>query len=247
MSLLEIETSARRVVMEIMKHKTIDQKEIDQLVPEVTQRAPQQAVAALALQLTGLSMEFARVERVPRYADGRYESDVEHSYMLSIVATELAHLLYPDLLNPSLVHEYGSVHDLPELKTNDTATFDISDDDLSAKERAEEAAIEEIASRLPPYLAKRFRDYHAQIDLESRFVRAVDKLLPVTVDILGDGITMLTKDYNVSNVDQLHEIHLRLCERIGRQYATFPEIVAAHALLVELFEEEVSLYLPASA
>ncbi|MDB5162082.1 MAG: hypothetical protein JWM52_590 [Candidatus Saccharibacteria bacterium] len=247
MSLLEIARTIRRVVMEIPNLKTIDQKEINQLVPKVTQRMPQQSVAALALELAGLSMEFARIERVPRYSDGRYESDVEHSYMLSMVGSELAYLLYPDLLDPSLVHEYGSVHDLVELKTKDTATFNISDDDLCAKETAEAAAREEVASRLPPYLAKRFRDYESQIDLESRFVKAVDKLLPVLVDILGDGITMLTKDYNVSTIDQLHEIHVRLCERIGRQYATFPDIVSAHALLTELFEEEATMYLPASA
>jgi hypothetical protein len=46
--------------------------------------------ANIALSLGKVAMEFARVRRVPRYGDGERESDVEHSYMLALIAPELA-------------------------------------------------------------------------------------------------------------------------------------------------------------
>ncbi|MFY9228130.1 MAG: HD domain-containing protein [Candidatus Microsaccharimonas sp.] len=199
-----------------------------------------QRVAATALHLAGVSMEFARVERVPRYADSRHESDVEHSFMLSMIASELAVALYPQL-DPGLVHQYGGVHDLIELITDDVATFSISAEELAAKEKAEHDALAGLVASLPPYTGRLLMAYEAQADKESRFVRAVDKLMPVLVDILGDGITMLKVDYGVHDSDALLQSHIALHARIRAKYGEFPEIVDAQALLFELFEEEAEL------
>ncbi|MEO6109615.1 MAG: HD domain-containing protein [Candidatus Saccharimonadales bacterium] len=222
------------------KHKEIfiDQIELTELVSPEVQKEPQQHIAAIALTLAGVAMDFARVERVPRYADSLRESDVEHSYMLSLIASELAYTLYPATLDTGLVAQYAGVHDLIELKTADVGTFNISAEDLARKEQLEHDALDELIETLPPYTGALVRAYESQQSLESRFVRAVDKLMPVLVDILGDGVRIMVEDFNVESAATLLEDHLKLNARLREKYEEFPEIIDAHALLCELFELE---------
>lgn len=50
-------------------------------------------LAAVAIWASQLTQDFSAVQRIPRYADGRRENDVEHSYMLALAAPEMAHML----------------------------------------------------------------------------------------------------------------------------------------------------------
>ena len=185
-------------------------------------------------------MRFARVERVPRYDDRTRESDVEHSFMLALVANELAYTLYPTELDRGLVLEYTLVHDLIEIKTGDTATFKIDADSLLEKEAAEHAALESLLAELPPRTRDMLYNYEQQKDKESRFVRAVDKLLPVIVDILGPGRRVMNEDYNVHSNAELASAHDALRTRMSERFGEFPQIVADHSLLCELFEIDFS-------
>lgn len=194
--------------------------------------------ASILLELGGLAMQFARVERTPRYDEKTRESDVEHSYMLALVATELAHSLYPASLDTGLVSEYAIVHDLIEIKTGDVATFQISNVDLVQKEKIEHEALESLLAELPPQTRSTLYNYEQQADPESRFVRAIDKLLPVVVDILGAGRKVMNEDYFVHSSTQLGTAHDGLGKRMAERFGEFPQVVADHALLCELFEIE---------
>jgi len=194
--------------------------------------------ASVILELGGLAMRFARVDRTPRYEDGERETDVEHSFMLGLVAPELAHMLYPASLDANLVGAYASVHDLIEVKTGDVATFQLSDEDLQQKELIEQAALESLLAELPPRTRKLLYDYEQQRDLESRFTRAVDKNLPIVVDILGSGRRVMNEDYGVHTATELGQAHDGLRSRMQQRFSEFPQIVADHALLCELFEME---------
>lgn len=213
-------------------------KNVELLASTVDRERGQSFVASEALRLAGISMDFSRVERKPRYADGRRESDVEHSFMLSLVASELAESLYPGLLDVGLVHQYGGVHDLIELRTDDVATFNLSAEELAKKEQNEHAELEGLLEYLPPHTSQMLRRYEAQQDLESRFVRAVDKLLPVLVDILGDGRRVMQEDYGVTDSDKLSADHAKLHARIAERFSEFPDLVSAHRLLCDMFELE---------
>lgn len=82
--------------------------------------------------------------------------------------------------------------------------------------------------------------YESQSDPESRFVRAVDKLLPLVVDILGDGQRVLREDFNIHDLPSLERSHQLLTARIDARFgAEFPDIALAHAMLSELFEVEM--------
>lgn len=221
-------------MQEKLIHK-IDLNEVPDGTPEI---GTYPTSASVILELGGLAMRFARIERVPRYDETHRESDVEHSYMLALVASELAYMLYPGTLNPGLVSEYAIVHDLIEIKTGDVATFQIDTVDLLQKEQTEHAALESLLDELPPRTRTILYDYEQQADLESRFVRAIDKLLPIVVDVLGAGRTVMNEDYTVHSSAELGAAHDRLRMRMAERFSEFPQILSDHSLLCELFEME---------
>ena len=172
-----------------------------------------------ALALGTLAMQFARVERIPRYDTYSRENDAEHSFMLSLVATELAEEYFPNL-DSGLVSKFGTVHDLVEIETGDVATFDISEADLQLKQEAEHQALGRLLTRLPARTAKLLETYEEQELPEARFVRFIDKLLPIIVDIAGPGRKVMEEDYNVHSPEQLLLSDAILRER---QHRMFPE------------------------
>ncbi len=203
---------------------------------QISNRERTRTIARLSLDLGQIAMSFARIDRVPRYHDGERESDAEHSYMLGLVAPELAHALRPEL-DRGLITQFAIVHDLVELKTGDVATFLFSENDQLGKEQTEAAALQSLLAELPTYTRQLLARYELQVDAEARFVRYVDKLLPIVVDILGEGERVMRQDYGITSLEALQaaqrQLHQRLVEKFGNE---FPELDLAHELLCELFE-----------
>lgn len=198
--------------------------------------------AKVALHLGYMSMAFARVERVPRYDETSRENDAEHSFMLSLVASELAGSYFSNL-DPGLVAQFATVHDLVELETEDVATFTIDDATLAAKTAAEHSALDRVAQSLPAYTRQLFLRYEEQVEPEARFVRLVDKILPVIVDIAGPGRKVMEEDYSVTTVNQLTDTHDTLRQRFADM---FPEkeldfLHNVRNLLCQHFEHQFAL------
>ena len=192
--------------------------------------------ARRTLELGKACMYFSRVERVPRYADGERENDAEHSFMLSLVAPEIAAALKLPL-DTGLVSQYACVHDLIELKSGDIPTFLFTENEQLQKELDEQAALRELQHELPPHTAAMLMRYETQSDTEARFVRYVDKLLPIVVDIIGAGKKVMREDYQVASVEELRRCHADLHQRLVQRFGgEFPELDIAHQLLSELFE-----------
>jgi 5'-deoxynucleotidase YfbR-like HD superfamily hydrolase len=199
----------------------------------------EEEAAQTAYHLGVLAMRFARVERVPRYDEHSRENDAEHSFMLSLVATELAATYYSEL-DVGLVAQYSTVHDLIELETGDVATFALDDTALAAKESAEHTKIETICGKLPPYTRRLLVRYELQLDPEARFVRLVDKSLPLISDIAGPGRKVMEEDYGIYTAEQLDANEDRFSARLRER---FPEkelefIHAVRDLLAERFSAE---------
>lgn len=199
-------------------------------------------IAADCLTLGDAAMRFARVERVPRYDCYSRENDAEHSFMLALVAGEIAAQYYPGF-DTGLVYQFSIVHDLVELKTDDVATFILSESELASKEAAEHAALESLANDLPPHTAHTLLRYEAQIEKEARFVRLVDKLLPVIVDILGPGAKVMNEDYNITTAQQLIDNENRLSANLKRKFPDFTlqELHTARDILAVRFERQFAL------
>jgi 5'-deoxynucleotidase YfbR-like HD superfamily hydrolase len=138
--------------------------------------------------MNDLALQPYQVERattVP-FDDKRRENDAEHSFSLGIAALCLAPLMN-DQLDVSLVCAYALVHDLEEIYAGDTPIY--SDPTMrAAKAEREKAARIELNRRFGgrfPWLTRYIEDYAALSDNESKFVYALDKILPHATVILG--------------------------------------------------------------
>ena len=217
-------------------YETID-RPFEQICDQTELELDAERIAATATLLAHTAMRFSDVTRVPRYADGERESDVEHSYMLALVAPEIAVMLGLDY-DVGLISQYAIVHDLIELRTDDQATFIISDQQLMAKHEREHAELHSLVAELPPHTGTLLLGYEAQADPESRFVKLIDKLLPIIVDILGQGNRVMHEDFNVHTRLDLASAHQALRERIARTFGEeFPYVVMAHEILTKMYED----------
>lgn len=196
----------------------------------------------MSMDLGKIAVQFARVERAPRMPDGRRETDVEHSFQLSLTATELAAHFYPDM-DLGLVAQFSNVHDLVEVKTGDVWTFEISEEDRAIKEANEAKALKELKQELPPYTAGILERYEQQTEREARFVKLVDKALPQVINVLtllGDKSSFLS-DHKISSRTDLEEKLQAHIDRYEEKFPEFPEVID---MIRELNVTLVEAYFP---
>lgn len=131
--------------------------------------------------------DFAKVKRVPHLADnGVPENDVEHSFGLAVTCWYLHPKIAPQL-DLSAILQIALAHDIVEIHAGDTFVFD--KEGAKTKSNRERLAAKKIAQDWPdfPELAMRTVDYMDKSSEEAKFVKAVDKLLPVLMIELEEG------------------------------------------------------------
>lgn len=198
-------------------------------------------IGRLGLETSELVDRFADIQRVPRRRNGERESDVEHSFMLAMIAPTIAKAVRPDL-NIDLVRQYALIHDIIELETGDVATFSVSPEEQAEKERREKEALEKLCQKLPPLEAAALRSYERQDTPEARFVRMLDKLLPAIVDFTGQGTRVVEEDFGISSLEELRASHDKLAAKWRTMFNNeFPELEQAYAVLAYLFENKYEL------
>jgi len=159
--------------------------------------------------------------------------------MLNMVAPELAHLLYPDL-DQRLVVAYSTVHDLSELITGDLVSLTLTAQEIKEKAARERTATEVLAAKLPPWIAQMLLEYESQETKEARFVKAVDKLLPITTDLKmvreqrSDVIqSLMERVFDIKTWDDLGRAHYNFLRNFRERFGDeFPE-------LMQLLEEQI--------
>lgn len=190
------------------------------------------------LELSRLTVRFAKVERAPRYPSGDRENDVEHSYHLALLATEMAADYYPEL-DVGLVAQYSLVHDLPESYVGDTWTFGISDKDQAKKEKVEKEATEWLLHELPPNTAQLLKRYEQQTEPEARFVRFIDKLTPAIINIMAGDANTFVQDHGITTIDELRAGHAARAEKLQKMFPEFPFIHEVRELISNTSAEHV--------
>ena len=194
-------------------------------------------LARTAIKTSELFDQFARTYRIPRLSNGDRENDVEHSFLLASIATNLAQKLRPDL---DIYHilRYSLVHDMPEIKTGDVATFSTSPEEQAEKERREKEALDELLAELPPLDAEALRKYEKKDTPEAHWTRYVDKMAAILVDITGQGVRVVKEDFGVTSLEQLRDERDRLATKYHNMFRNeFPELDQLYALFSYLFEE----------
>ena len=140
-------------------------------------------------QLQQMIADFARVERMPHLADlERAENDVEHSFGLAITCWYLHPKIAPELDLLEIL-KYALSHDIVELHAGDTFAFSKDREYVAAKEPRERAALVKIKQDWPDFgdISTYAEQYMDKISEEAKFVKAVDKLLPLIMIELGEG------------------------------------------------------------
>ncbi len=148
------------------------------------------------LEFQKLLHAFARVERVAHITDRDIrENDAEHSYFMALMAWYIVDAFKLPLARDTVIR-YALLHDLVEVHAGDTYILDT--EAIKTKEAREAAALDKLKKDFIdfPALAETIETYEAQADEESRFVKRLDKIMPVFANYLQQGRTW--KEGNVS-------------------------------------------------
>lgn len=130
-------------------------------------------------ELQQLITQFAGVERIYYLPGlGRKDADTDHSYGLALTCWYLQPIIAPelDLLE---IFKLAMAHDLVELHAGDAYIFDT--EAVKGKEQRERAALARLKDDWPdfPGMADYAEEYMDKASEEAKFVKAVDKMLPV--------------------------------------------------------------------
>ncbi|MGH7142426.1 MAG: HD domain-containing protein [Candidatus Saccharimonadales bacterium] len=114
----------------------------------------------------------------------RLENDAEHSFSLALIGATVAEDLG---LNAEKVASFATVHDLVEIFAGDTSAWD--DIALQTKNVRENEGFKKLKLKFKQFawIISLIDEYEALASEEARLVYALDKLLPVLMNIQGDG------------------------------------------------------------
>lgn len=190
--------------------------------------------AQVLLEVARLSFEFARVKRVTLRDDGEYESDTDHTVMLSLCACSLADALYKEKLDIGKVAQFAIVHDLVEARVGDTNTINISHGDRALKEAREMEAlttIEHDFGSVYPWIHTTIESYERRDTSEARFVKTLDKAMSKVTNTLNKGAALRKLGTTYSEIER--HFTVQLDEYRAKYGEEFPELVA---ILQELMD-----------
>lgn len=118
----------------------------------------------------------------------RYENSAEHSWQIALLAASLAHCA-GEPVDVDRVIAMLLVHDIGEIDTGDTMVF--VEGGWEERKAAELAAVTRIFGLLPEAQGARFSALWLEFERgdtpESRFANAIDRAMPVLLNLANDG------------------------------------------------------------
>jgi putative hydrolase of HD superfamily len=178
------------------------------------------------IDLHRLVLRFRAVERIV-YIPGEAaipENDVDHSFTLAMAAWYLAPY-FPELRTDRLVY-LALAHDLVEVHSGDTSVFDTAL--IATKQEREQNARKQLELEWPdfPALHQYLDEYANRTTPEAVFVYALDKIMPIIINYLGEG-----RGWHVHKItlDKLHTIK--------------KDKVAAHPAIADYYDQLYQLLL----
>lgn len=140
------------------------------------------------IKFVKLTNKFQQVKRAILVKDeDRHENDLEHSYQLAMLAWYMADANNLKL-NRKKLFMYSLAHDLVEVYAGDTNFYK---QNKSQKAKLEHKAIKRLQREFPEFsdLHKTIAGYELKKDKESKFVYALDKVVPILNIYLDKGRT----------------------------------------------------------
>ena len=118
----------------------------------------------------------------------RYENSAEHSWQIAMLAMSLAHLAASPV-DVNRVVQMLLVHDVGEIDAGDTIVY--AEEGRAAAQAAERAGAIRVLGLLPEPQRSRFmglwEEFECSDTPESLFANAVDRAMPVLLNLANDG------------------------------------------------------------
>lgn len=170
-----------------------------------------------------LLCEYQRVERVVHVpGQDRWENNVEHSYILTMLAW---YIVSRDKLDLDLnrVIRYALVHDLVEVYAGDTYIYDA--EARKSKHEREAKAQEQLKEYFPEFkdLHETIAAYETLQDPEALFVKALDKLHPMLAIYAGGGRTWKEKSIKLDVIQNMKQEYIDRSPEIKPYFDSFVE------------------------
>lgn len=185
-------------------------------------------------ELQSFLLEFRDVSRVtpiPGTESQERENDVEHSYFLAMAGWHVSEKLQLPLDHEKIL-KYSLVHDIPEVYAGDVDAF-ASPQKRETKKFREAEAIQTIETRyghIFPGMLDELKAYERQEDLESQFVKALDKLMPALMITMDrgrswqeEGVTQQQLIENKLRTTSISEPVSQICHALVEFLKTKPE------------------------
>lgn len=164
-----------------------------------------------------------------RNEDIKTESVADHIFALGILATYFSQVEMLPKLDMYQVQQLITWHDIDEIETGDTigylkiVTESVDEESILSK------VIDKSPSLLHKHIHKAICEYKAQKTIESRFVKALDKIDPIIYFLNENG----KKVFEVSPATK--EQHCRIKEPYLQD---FPYIKRFHEVTLPIFEKQ---------
>lgn len=181
---------------------------------------------------------FRRVDRVILVKDTeRYENDVEHSYMLAMLAWYIVSSERLDLDKDKLIR-YALIHDLVEVYAGDTYLYDQDMNMHASKKEREEQAAERLKKEFPEFLDlhETIHTYESRGDRESKFVYALDKVQPVLNVYLDQGRTWQKFDITLAMLREKKDERIKVSPEVNALWEELRALLAEREQ--ELFQKK---------
>ena len=165
--------------------------------------------------------EIERVIHVKTSTGHVKENDIEHSYTLAMVGWYLSDSI--PRLNRDLVIRYALVHDVVEIYAGDTYVF-ADKKSLERKGQREHQALKRIKKEWAdfPAMLGSITDYEKRSDEESKFIYALDKIMPIVLNVISEGYTWRKEKVTVQQLHEIKKDKVGVSPEIGQLY--FDEI-----------------------
>lgn len=165
------------------------------------------------------------VERRTYIGDGsRHENSAEHSWHLAVAVLLFEPLARERDLDLQRALEMALLHDLPEIGAGDTYVYDSAG--RESQEAREREAAAEIFGKLPAEQNAQFRarwdEFEELKTPEARFVRGLDRLLPILLNYTTSGRAWL---HHGISADQVRELNLPALEGAPTLQAYCEELI----------------------
>jgi putative hydrolase of HD superfamily len=184
------------------------------------------------LDLQTILIQFLEIDRKVFVPDGkltdRFENDVEHSFNLAMLGWYLSQV-YPSL-DKNLIIQFALIHDLVEVYAGDIMAIGRTEEEQKNKDLAEKEALINLQKQWPDFsdMTNMIEKYEEQKLPEAVFVKSLDKLAPLLLQILSKGKTWKHHDMSRNDIIKHKDEKTKNSPEINEIWIELKKIVLEH-------------------